>query len=112
GVGERRKAGEGDEHADYFGRLQDFARQNFELGEFTHAWSAQQYRSADGLPYIGRSGHGKVLIATGMGADGLVWGAVAGAVRGDLVQGRDEARLDRPLSTTRLTPVKAALRFD
>jgi len=110
-VGEKHKTGEGDEHADYFGRLQDFARQNFELGEFTHAWSAQQYRSADGLPYIGRSGHGKVLIATGMGADGLVWGAVAGAVLEDIVQGRDEAPLARLLSPRRFTPVKSARGF-
>src|SRR5690606_28995972 len=75
-VGEKHKTGEGDEHADYFGRLRDFGRRHFRLGEFTHAWSAQQYTSADGLPYIGRSAHDNVLIATGMGADGLTWGTV------------------------------------
>lgn len=110
-VGEKHKTGEGDPHADYLGRLRDYGRQNFGLGEFTHAWSAQQYTSADGLPYIGRSGHDNVLIATGMGADGLTWGAVAGAVLEDIVRGRDDTPLAELLSPRRFTPVKSARSF-
>lgn len=109
-VGEKHKTGEGDEHADYFGRLRDFGRRHFRLGEFTHAWSAQQYTSADGLPYIGRSAHDKVLIATGMGADGLTWGTVAGAVIERLVKG-DEDALTGLLTPRRFTPVKSAKSF-
>lgn len=110
-VGEKHKTGEGDEHADYFGRLRDFGRQNFPVGEFTHAWSAQQYTSADGLPYIGRSAHDNVLIATGMGADGLVWGTVAAAVIERLVRGDDDDELSELLSPRRFTPVKSAKSF-
>ena len=109
-VGEKHKTGEGDEHADYFGRLRDFGRRHFRLGEFTHAWSAQQYTSADGLPYIGRSAHDNVLIATGMGADGLTWGTVAGAVIERLVKD-DEDALTRLLRPRRFTPVKSAKSF-
>lgn len=107
-VGEKHKTGEGDEHAPYFGRLRDFARRHFQLGEFTHAWSAQQYTSADGLPYIGRSAHDNVLVATGMGADGLTWGTVAGAVIERLVRGDEEDDLVRLLTPRRFTPVKSA----
>jgi len=48
------------------------------LGErpVTHRWSAQNYRGADGLPFIGRVASG-CFIATGFGTDGLTWGTVA-----------------------------------
>jgi glycine/D-amino acid oxidase-like deaminating enzyme/nitrite reductase/ring-hydroxylating ferredoxin subunit len=42
----------------------------------THRWSAQNYRGADGLPYIGRN-HSGCFIATGFATDGLTWGTVA-----------------------------------
>src|SRR5690606_22042970 len=74
------------------------------------AWSAQQYTSADGLPYIGRSAHDNVLIATGMGADGLTWGTAAGAVIERLVKD-DEDALTRLLAPRRFTPVKSAKSF-
>ena len=41
-----------------------------------HRWSAQNYRGADGLPYIGRDAAG-CFIATGFATDGLTWGTVA-----------------------------------
>jgi glycine/D-amino acid oxidase-like deaminating enzyme/nitrite reductase/ring-hydroxylating ferredoxin subunit len=42
----------------------------------THRWSAQNYRGADGLPYIGRN-HSGCFVATGFATDGLTWGTVA-----------------------------------
>src|SRR5690606_660772 len=81
------------------------------LDGFSHAWSAQQYASADGLPYIGRSGHGRVLLATGMGADGLVWGAVAAAVFEALLGGREDGPLADLLSPRRLASLKSAKAF-
>lgn len=42
----------------------------------THRWSAQNYRGADGLPFIGRN-HSGCFIATGFATDGLTWGTVA-----------------------------------
>lgn len=41
-----------------------------------YRWSAQNYRGADGLPYIGRNADG-VFVATGFATDGLTWGTVA-----------------------------------
>src|SRR5690606_34264252 len=52
-----------------------------------------------------------VLLATGMGADGLVWGAVAGAVFESLVLGDEEDELGELLSPRRLAPGKSAKVF-
>jgi len=109
-VGGKHKTGENGD-ADWPERLRGYGRRHFGLDGFSHAWSAQQYRSADGLPYIGRSGHDKVLLATGMGADGLVWGTVAGAVFEALLAGREDEPLAGLLSPRRLAPLKSAKAF-
>ena len=110
-VGGKHKTGENEEADEWPERLREYGRRHFGLDGFSHAWSAQQYSSADGLPYIGRSGHDKVLLATGMGADGLVWGTVAGAVFEALLGGREDAPLVELLSPRRLAPLKSAKAF-
>jgi Rieske Fe-S protein len=74
---------------------------------FSHRWSAQQYRSADRLPYIGRSGHDNIYAATGYGADGLVWGEVAAEIICSLVMDQETAN-GRLFDPRRFTPVKSA----
>jgi Rieske Fe-S protein len=56
--------------------LEALARQYFGDRAITHRWSAQNYRGADALPYIGRN-HDGCFIATGFATDGLTWGTVA-----------------------------------
>jgi Rieske Fe-S protein len=56
--------------------LEQLARRFFGDRPITHRWSAQNYRGADGLPYIGRN-HSDCFIATGFATDGLTWGTVA-----------------------------------
>ncbi|KGQ19304.1 Oxidoreductase [Lysobacter dokdonensis DS-58] len=105
-VGEKHTTGEPGE-GNHLARLRSEAMRHFGVEEFTHAWSAEQFRSADGLPYIGRSAHDNVFIATGFGADGLTWGTVAAhALSRQIVEGdvADFALL-RP---ARVTPVKSA----
>lgn len=105
-VGETHKTGERDEGGSRLERLRDFARRHFDVETFEHGWSAQQFRSADGLPYVGRSAHNNVYIATGFAADGLTWGTVAAMLIADLVRdtGTEDGEL---LSPRRVTPVKS-----
>jgi len=56
--------------------LEQQARRYFGDRPITHRWSAQNYRGADALPYIGRN-HSDCFIATGFATDGLTWGTVA-----------------------------------
>ena len=71
-----------------------------------YRWSAQNYRGADALPYIGRDASGS-FVATGFGTDGLVWGTVAARLIAEEILGRARA-FEKLLRPTRLSPVKGA----
>jgi glycine/D-amino acid oxidase-like deaminating enzyme/nitrite reductase/ring-hydroxylating ferredoxin subunit len=59
--------------------LRDWTHEFFPGAEETHAWSAQDYSSHDGLPAIGAlpRGRGHVYVATGYGKWGLTNGVAA-----------------------------------
>ncbi len=77
-----------------------------EPSEAVFAWAAQNYRPADGLPYVGQDLSG-CFIATGFATDGLVWGTVAAEVLAEQLTGHTHvlAELLRP---GRFTPIKGA----
>lgn len=105
-VGEEHKTGQHDEVA-AAARLEDFARRHFDVAAVDYRWSAQNYRAADLLPYIGRSHASELYIATGFATDGLTWGTLAARIIADELVGRDNpwAELYR---AKRLPPLKAA----
>lgn len=80
------------------------AREQLGVGEALYHWSAQNYRSADGLPYIGRDASGCYL-ATGFATDGLTWGTVAAQELAAQLQGRTTA-LQARCDPTRLSPLQ------
>lgn len=106
-IGEKHGVGEGKLGRGYYDNLRDYLSKHFDVKSFEHEWSAQQFSSADGLPYIGRM-HGldEAYVATGFGADGLVWGTLAGMIISDLVQVRDN-RWSKRFDARRFTPVKS-----
>lgn len=73
-------------------------------GRAVHRWSAQNYRSHDGLPYIGRD-HSGCFVASGFAADGLTWGTVAARGIAAQLAGQKDAFIER-CSPGRFTPVK------
>lgn len=90
--------------------IKQFARDHFALGDIAFEWSAQNYRSADGLPYIGRSpGSSRTFIATGFGADGLTYGSLAASIISEEILGR-ESRWSDLYDARRFTPIKSASR--
>jgi Rieske Fe-S protein len=78
----------------------------FTPGEAICTWSAQGYRSPDGLPYIGRSPLNEAYIATGFGTDGLTYGTLAAQIIADEIIGTTNpwAHLYR---ASRFTPIKS-----
>lgn len=106
-VGEKHKTGEPEPGVGYLQRLRDWTAERFAGARFRHEWSAQQFKPADGLPYIGRSAHDNVLIATGFAADGLTWGAAAAGLIAGLIAGED-SEAARRLTPRRFTPLKSA----
>jgi glycine/D-amino acid oxidase-like deaminating enzyme/nitrite reductase/ring-hydroxylating ferredoxin subunit len=84
--------------------LESSIDKQYGVGEVSHRWSAQNYRSADGLPYIGRDFSG-CFIATGFSTDGLVWGTVSARIMSEQLIGRSPefSELCKP---GRFSPVK------
>jgi glycine/D-amino acid oxidase-like deaminating enzyme/nitrite reductase/ring-hydroxylating ferredoxin subunit len=82
------------------------ARRHFGEQPVAWRWSAQNYRGADGLPYIGRNAAG-AFIATGFATDGLTWGTVAARVLAEQLAGRTPA-FGELVNPKRLSPVKGA----
>lgn len=109
-VGGKYKTGEVEADRAYWVELEDYGRRCFSLAGSdgaSHRWSAQQYQAADLLPYIGRSGHDNVYVATGYAADGLVWSEAAAQIIAHQILGRDSH--DGSLfSPRRFTPTKSA----
>lgn len=110
-IGEKHKTGQHDPDVDYFARVEDFCRAHFKVRSVDYRWSAQHYRPADHLPYIGRTAaSGDVFIATGFGTDGLTYGSLAAFIISDAIVGRHNPWHDL-YRAMRFDPVKGAKDF-
>ncbi|SDH05190.1 Glycine/D-amino acid oxidase [Lentzea fradiae] len=71
-------------------RLEDFARQHWQVEEITHRWSAQDPTAYDHLPMIGgyTPGSDTLFTATGYMKWGLTSGTFAASLLADLVTGK------------------------
>jgi glycine/D-amino acid oxidase-like deaminating enzyme/nitrite reductase/ring-hydroxylating ferredoxin subunit len=87
--GEGHKVGQGDDTSRRYSALESWLGEHFATASVQRRWSAQDYVSADHLPYIGRlsSGTDRVLVATGYGKWGMTNGTVAALILADAVQG-------------------------
>jgi glycine/D-amino acid oxidase-like deaminating enzyme/nitrite reductase/ring-hydroxylating ferredoxin subunit len=86
--------------------LESIVAKQYGPGEVAFRWSAQNYRGADGLPYVGRDSTG-AFVATGFSTDGLTWGTVAARMLVDELAGRRHPAEDL-LKASRFSPVKGA----
>ncbi len=69
-----------DSEAENLDALRRWAREQYPDAVETHAWSAQDYSSHDGIPYVGRlpRGLGRIYLATGYDKWGLTNAPAAG----------------------------------
>jgi glycine/D-amino acid oxidase-like deaminating enzyme/nitrite reductase/ring-hydroxylating ferredoxin subunit len=89
--GEDHKAGQADDQAERWGRLENWARERFPmLGKVNDQWSGMVMETTDGLAFIGPNPGDKknVYIATGDSGMGMTHGTIAGILLTDLIQGR------------------------
>jgi hypothetical protein len=86
--------------------LEDAARRRLGVEAIAYRWSAQNFRSPDLLPYIGKDVSG-AYIATGFATDGLVYGTLAASIVSDDLLGRCQS-LGRAVPGQPRCPVKAA----
>jgi glycine/D-amino acid oxidase-like deaminating enzyme/nitrite reductase/ring-hydroxylating ferredoxin subunit len=90
-VGEEHKVGTEKDTEARYAALEGWARQHFPVAAVTARWSAQDYMSADAVPYVGRmpGGRDRIWTATGFNKWGLTNGTAAAMILTDLIQGRE-----------------------
>ena len=110
-IGEKHKTGQHDDAEDYFAKVESYARQHFDVATIDYRWSAQHYKPADELPFIGQSGtNDDLFIATGFSTSGLLYGALAARILTDEILGRRSRYYD-VYKANRFTPAKSAKEF-
>lgn len=110
-IGEIHKTGQGRDPDAACRRLEAVLQARFDIGPVAFRWSAQQYRAADELPYIGAGlGSPKLHLACGFAADGLTYGTLAAMILADQIAGRHN-EFGELYSPRRFTPVKSAGTF-
>jgi glycine/D-amino acid oxidase-like deaminating enzyme/nitrite reductase/ring-hydroxylating ferredoxin subunit len=110
-IGGKHKTGQKSDPDTAFARLEAVLQSRFDAGPAEFRWSAQQYRAADHLPYIGPSiGSERLLLATGFAGDGLTFGTLAAVIIADHIAGRRNPYADL-YTPRRFTPLKSAGSF-
>jgi glycine/D-amino acid oxidase-like deaminating enzyme/nitrite reductase/ring-hydroxylating ferredoxin subunit len=110
-LGEPHKVGHKKDNEICFKNLENYIRARFDVKSVDYHWSAQNYKPADGLPYIGAvNDKANVYIATGFATDGLTYGTLAAMIISDLILG-NENPWSKLYDPQRHNPLKSAFRF-
>lgn len=109
-VGYHHKVGQEDPEKDYYGDLEKNLRRNYDVESVAYKWSAQHYKSSDGLPFIGESTDDNIFVATGFSTDGLTYGVVSAMIFRDLLTGKSNTWAE-VYKAKRFTPLKSAKTF-
>lgn len=109
-IGAKHKTGQAADTTQCYAALENYLRSRFDIGAIEHRWTAQHFRPADGLPFIGHSGSPDVFVATGFATDGLVYGTLAAILIADEINGRKNLWADL-YAARRFTPLKSAAEF-
>ena len=81
------KVGQETDTESCFDELTEYVSQRFGIEDPPdYRWSGQVIESADGLPFIGRSG--EIFVSTGYAGQGMTFGTVGGMIVADLITGR------------------------
>lgn len=106
--GEGHKVGQDPDTRERYAALEDWARAEWDVAEVVHRWSAQDYLSGDGVPYIGPQLPGsRVFVGTGYGKWGMTNGTATAGIIADGVEAKDNpwsaafraARVAAPLTS-------------
>lgn len=114
--GEGHQVGAATSEAEHVDRIRSWTAEHFPGAVETHAWSAQDYLTHSGLPYVGPllPGSDAVLVAGGYSKWGLTNGVAAAlALSGRILGGHQEwASAYEPWSTRELSGIPTGLRVN
>jgi len=110
-LGEPYLTGTKEENEDCIVKIKEYLNKHFTIESIVYEWAAQNYKPADGLPYIGTSPlQTNTYIATGFKADGLVYGTLAAMIITETILGR-ESDWSELYDPKRFTPIASAKQF-
>ena len=103
--GEGHKAGHEADTRRHYAALESWARECFDVESVEYRWSAQDYVTVDGFPYVGRltAREERVLLATGFRKWGMTNGTAAAEILADLLLGRHNPWAEA-FDATRIAP--------
>ncbi len=89
--GEGHKPGTGGDSEERYRRLEQFAREHWNVDSVEYRWSSQDNTTIDGVPYVGRLTPrvDRILMATGFAKWGMTGGTAAALLLADLVLDRE-----------------------
>ena len=88
--GLHQKEGERSDLRQHYTKMESYLRQHFPVSEIAYYWSAQDYKTLDSVPYIGRISPSakRAFVATGFDAWGMSTGIVSAELITDLILDR------------------------
>lgn len=116
--GEGHVVGRTASEAQHLDRLRDWTMTYFPEARETHAWSAQDYSSHDGVPFVGRMPRGgeRIYVATGFAKWGMTNGVAAARAVSAEILGRvpswaapTSRRITRPSGALQLARMNTAV---
>jgi glycine/D-amino acid oxidase-like deaminating enzyme/nitrite reductase/ring-hydroxylating ferredoxin subunit len=108
-IGDKFKTGQHGDTREYVAGLESYLKSRVDVSETKFVWGGQQYRPADGLPYIGKHSD-KIYFMTGFATDGLTYGTLAAMIITDQIMGKENP-WEKTFKADRFTPLKSAKEF-
>ncbi len=104
-AGENHKTGQGEKTTVHYENLEKFARRFFDVEDIPYGWSAQDYTTADEIPYAGylTSKTEKIYVATGFRKWGMTNSTASALIIRDLIV-KGESPWQEVYKPSRFTP--------
>ena len=111
-TGMEHRAGESVDTREHYRDLEAYVRSIYPVRSVDYRWSAQDYITNDGVPYIGplAEGHENIYIATGFRKWGMTNGTAAATILTDMIRGRASPWAE-VYAPDRFKPAASARRF-
>lgn len=100
--GQDHKTAHGEDMMQRYVNLKNYAETNFNIEKFLYIWSTQDYKTIDGVPYVGKltSSSENIYVATGYGEWGMTNGTAAANILRDIIV-KNESRYEEVYSPSR-----------
>jgi len=111
-IGPTYKTGVLEEETHSFEALERFMRDTFSIETLSHRWTNEDFKSMDGMPFVGRASSStpRLYVATGFDAWGITNGTAAARLLSDLVLGAENP-LAALFDASRMKPLAGGTEF-